>query len=35
MVASGELQSVKVGHLRRIPVEVIDAYIASLIEEAA
>jgi excisionase family DNA binding protein len=35
MISSGELQSIKLGRLVRIPVEVIDDYISSLLDKAA
>lgn len=35
MVASGEVASVKIGRLRRIPVQALDDYIARLLESQA
>ena len=33
LIKSGELESVRIGHLRRIPADAIDAYTAQLIAE--
>jgi excisionase family DNA binding protein len=30
LVKSGELESVRIGHLRRVPADAIDAYLAKL-----
>jgi excisionase family DNA binding protein len=35
LIRTNQLQSVKIGGLRRIPHSAIDAYIARLLEEAA
>jgi excisionase family DNA binding protein len=31
LVKSGDIESVRIGHLRRIPADAIDAYVAALI----
>lgn len=33
LVKSGDIESVRIGHLRRIPADAIDAYVASLVAE--
>jgi excisionase family DNA binding protein len=33
LVKSGEIESVRIGYLRRIPADAIDAYVASLVAE--
>lgn len=33
LIKTGEIQSVKVGRSRRIPVEALDAYVARLMDE--
>lgn len=35
LIAAGEIQSVKIGHLRRVPVEAVREYAARLIAEVA
>ena len=35
LLASGEITSVKIGHLRRIPVAAVHDYAARLVDEAA
>ncbi|MFG3300991.1 helix-turn-helix domain-containing protein [Micromonospora chersina] len=33
LIKTGEIQSVKIGRSRRIPVEALDAYVARLVDE--
>jgi len=33
LVKSGDIESVRIGYLRRIPADAIDAYVASLVAE--
>lgn len=35
LLAAGEITSVKIGHLRRVPVEAVREYAARLVEEAS
>lgn len=34
LIAAGQLESVRIGRLRRIPVEAVDAYVDELVRDA-